>query len=234
MHYLFWGRKKSYENIDCGPLAFFGNDPSFLLPTRLPGLQGSSTLSDFPAVETSALMCPGNSRELEGENKIAQAQALEKATPPELPPPPLPRAAVVGSVRVKVYLPANYWLSLTLFSCPKPPRLNWNYLHWGNIQSFQPGSPSLWNQCTLDNHNTPIVRALRSRCVESQQWLQSWHGMAAVVLKIGAGKWNNGGLEMSFSLYIWISTFTPSGNLKPPQNCVPGVSSRHVCNIRVF
>ena len=99
--------EKKYERVDCGPLTFFGNDPSFLLPTRLPGLQGSSTLSDFPAVETSALMCPGNSRELEGKNKVAQTQALEKATPPELPPP-LPGAVVVGSVREKVYLPANY------------------------------------------------------------------------------------------------------------------------------
>lgn len=88
-------------------MTFFGNDPSFFLPNRLPGLQGSSTLSDFPAVDTSALMCPGNSREFERRNKVAETQALEKATPPELPPA-LPGAVVVGSFREKAYLPANY------------------------------------------------------------------------------------------------------------------------------
>jgi len=105
VHCLSCGKK--YESTDCGPLKFFGNDPSFLLAIRLPGLQGFSTLSDFPA-QTSALMCPGNSRELEGKNKVVQTQALEKATPPELPPPPLPAAVVVGSVRVKASLPASY------------------------------------------------------------------------------------------------------------------------------
>lgn len=64
-------------------------------------------MSGFPDVETSALMYPGNSRELEGKNKVAQTQALEQATPPELPPP-LPGAVVAGSVREKVYLLASY------------------------------------------------------------------------------------------------------------------------------
>lgn len=44
---------------------------------------------------------------MRGKNKVAQTQALEKATPPELPPS-LPVAVVVGSTREKVYVSANY------------------------------------------------------------------------------------------------------------------------------
>lgn len=62
-------KKHIHDSIDCVPLTFFGKYPSFLLPTRL---QGTLILSDFPAVKTKAVMCPSNSRELEGKNKAEQ------------------------------------------------------------------------------------------------------------------------------------------------------------------
>lgn len=97
----------------------------------------------LPSCESSALMCPGQTRELEGKNKGTG----KRKTPPELPAP-LPGAAVVESGREKIHLPAKFWLSLFPSLSAKPNQINLKLLKLGKHWDV----PA---RITLDNPNTP-------------------------------------------------------------------------------
>lgn len=164
------------ERMDCGPLTSFGKDPSFLIPTTLPGLQGCSTLSDFPAVRPQHWCVQARAGNLRGKIK-----ALEKAKHLRNYPHHFPEQRRLGLVGKSFTFQPNSDSAWPHLCVPNPIRSTWNCLNWERTERFQPGS--LWIIII-----SPIVGDFHSGYVGIQQWLQSWREMAQ--------GWRKFGLEM--------------------------------------
>lgn len=203
--------------MDCGPLTSFGNDPSFLLPTTLPGLQGCSTLSDFPAVRPQHWCVQARAGNLRGKIK-----ALEKEKHLRSYPHHFADRQWLSLVGKSFTFQPNSDSACPHLCVPNLIRSTWNWWNWGSPEIFQPGS--LWIILT-----PPIIRDFQSRYVGIQRWLRSWHGMAQGWRK---SMLENGIRIVQSCVFPFTSGLKPSASLKPPQKHDPGVNFRQVCRMR--